>query len=590
MTTTTAPAVTPLQNLYTGADPASVHADLLDVVEAAMLHQPRTLQTRIGPSEIGMDCVRCLAHKLAGTPERPEAAWLPYLGTAVHEELSTVFIRHEHTRQDLGLPPRFLSEHRVTVGTIGGQEITGSTDLFDIHTGTIVDFKGLARDTTIPTPTGWTTIAAIQPGDQLFAGDGTVCTVVQKSPIYERPCYRITFEDGTSVVADNVHEWPLLVGATMREEVMSTEQAAKQVFQPWRGGQRQLRIANAGRLSLPDADLPVPPYTLGAWIGDGHSWSGHIGKPDQELFEHIATDGYEIGPTTDKRGLMRNVRGLIADLRAAGLIRNKHIPAAYLRASFDQRLALLQGLMDTDGTWNRPRKQAVFVTVNKALAHDVYELICSLGWRALVSEVQRTGFGKNVTAYDVSFVPFEHNPFRLSRKANLVRIEGSSRCRRRIIRSIEPTLTVPTQCIEVDSPDHTFLVTESMVRTHNCVGTATMRKAKAVGASDQYRIQANLYALGWEAAGYQVRSTLIWFMPRNAISLRDGYAWQAPVDPRIAHEALARADKLAVAIQQLGAAAVIDAQPEHTGDAFTCRRYSDFHPLPAGGKSTDPFG
>lgn len=264
MTTTTAPAVTPLQNLYTGANPASVHADLLDVVEAAMLHQPRTLQTRIGPSEIGMDCVRCLAHKLAGTPERPEAAWLPYLGTAVHEELSTVFIRHEHTRQDLGLPPRFLSEHRVTVGTIGGQEITGSTDLFDIHTGTVIDFK--------------------------------------------------------------------------------------------------------------------------------------------------------------------------------------------------------------------------------------------------------------------------------------------------------------------------------------VVGTATMRKAKAIGASDQYRIQANLYALGWEAAGYTVRSTLIWFMPRNAISLRDGYAWQAPVDSRIAHEALTRADTIAVAIAQLGAAAVIDAQPEHTGDAFTCRRYSDFHPLPAGGKSTDPFG
>jgi len=124
-----------------------VWADARHVIEAAMLNAPRTLQTRIGPSELGNPCDRCLTHKLAGTPERPEAAWLPQIGTAVHEWLEGVFLRHEFTRTDLGMPGRWLPEHRVTVGTVGGVEISGSTDLFDTQTGTVIDFKVVGATT-----------------------------------------------------------------------------------------------------------------------------------------------------------------------------------------------------------------------------------------------------------------------------------------------------------------------------------------------------------------------------------------------------------------------------------------------------------
>jgi len=124
-----------------------VWADARHVIEAAMLNAPRTLQTRIGPSEIGNPCDRCLAHKLAGTPERPEAAWLPQIGTAVHGWLESVFLNHETTRVALGMPGRWLSEHRVTVGIIGGVEISGSTDLFDTDTGTVIDFKVVGATT-----------------------------------------------------------------------------------------------------------------------------------------------------------------------------------------------------------------------------------------------------------------------------------------------------------------------------------------------------------------------------------------------------------------------------------------------------------
>lgn len=133
--------------LFTGADPALVHTELRAILEAAMVNAPRSLQRRIGPSELGIECERCLAHKLAGTPERPEAAWLPQIGSAVHAWCEEVFLGHEFTRAALGMPGRYLPENRVTVGTVNGVEISGSTDVLDIASGTVVDWKVVGTTT-----------------------------------------------------------------------------------------------------------------------------------------------------------------------------------------------------------------------------------------------------------------------------------------------------------------------------------------------------------------------------------------------------------------------------------------------------------
>lgn len=132
---------------FTGADPATTHPDLMDVIEAAIAHQPRSLQVRIGPSEIGMPCRRCLVHKLAGTPMSEEAAWLPFIGTCVHEELEHIVMKHETTKASLGMPHRYLPEAKVTVGVVDGVPITGHSDLFDTHTGTVVDYKVVGANT-----------------------------------------------------------------------------------------------------------------------------------------------------------------------------------------------------------------------------------------------------------------------------------------------------------------------------------------------------------------------------------------------------------------------------------------------------------
>lgn len=125
--------------LYRGIDPELVIPDLLAIHEAAIRNHPRTLQTRIGPSSLGSECDRCLIRELAGLDrEDPEdAPWLPTLGHAAHDWLEGNVIRWlMDTRSD-----RYLPEGKVAVGTVGGIEITGHTDVLDIHAGCVVDYK-----------------------------------------------------------------------------------------------------------------------------------------------------------------------------------------------------------------------------------------------------------------------------------------------------------------------------------------------------------------------------------------------------------------------------------------------------------------
>lgn len=116
-----------------------------ETIERRIEDQPRSRQTRIGPSELGNPCDRCLVLKLAGVQSDSQRgqAWLPFIGTAVHAALADFF-----TAENAGRPHvRYLVESRVSIGTIGDDEITGSTDLFDLDTGTVVDWKIVGQTT-----------------------------------------------------------------------------------------------------------------------------------------------------------------------------------------------------------------------------------------------------------------------------------------------------------------------------------------------------------------------------------------------------------------------------------------------------------
>ncbi|MFJ7895966.1 PD-(D/E)XK nuclease-like domain-containing protein [Streptomyces anthocyanicus] len=370
----------------------------------------------------------------------------------------------------------------------------------------IPDYKGLAIDTAIPTPTGWTTVRELAVGDQVFDADGKPCTVTGKSDVHMRHCYRMRFDDGSSVVCDDEHLWVTTAGrnspgSKYTTAVRTTEQI-RQTLKLY--GQNQHRVQVAGALQLPDVELPIHPYVLGCWLGDGTTNGGRITKPDQELFDRIADCGYKIGdpPPSTIKCPTRTIYGLRKQLRAAGLLGRKTIPSAYLRAGFGQRLELLRGLMDTDGSWNSTRHQVVFTSTDKSLAEAVCELACSLGQRAIVHTVTQSGFGLTVEAYRVTFTPTNGiNPFALSRKADKVHVPTDKFSKRRVIVAVEAVPTVPTQCIAVDSPSRTYLCTESMIPTHNTTADASNEAMRKDIDKYGYNQQADWYEDGARALG-----------------------------------------------------------------------------------------
>ena len=543
-----------------GTDPDVTLAELVEAIRLGILAgDVRGRQKEIGPSELGHPCARWLAYRLAGTePTGTEPTpWRQRVGTLIHDDVDD----HAHRDNEVR-GTRWLTGLKVTVGELyPGRPITGTLDIFDVVTGTVIDLKGLAVDTPIPTPNGWSTMGRLNVGDRVFGADGQPCTVTAKSPIHwDRPCYRVTFNDGASVVTDNVHQWRFLAdrnGNGDRHVIeLSTEEAIGQLVQPV-SGQRHLRVINPDPLALPDLDLPIHPYVLGAWLGDGDRTCGRISlsRDDLELFDHIAACGYPLSADqeiTTSTCVRRNVVGLAKVLRAEGLIGDKRIPERYLRGSIEQRLSLLQGLMDTDGTWNRKRNQAVFTNIDKPMAYAVAELVRSLGWKATISEFTASGYGTHCTAYTVSFVPYELNPFRLIRKATLVRLTGSTRARHRVVQSIEPVPIQATQCIQVDAQDSMFLCGDQMVPTHNCPGATAMRTyGPGKPESAQYRVQLQGYGRGVANAGY----TPAWVATLRlspARELSEYVGKPERFDPTVAEAALARVGGIARMVDQLG--------------------------------------
>lgn len=319
------------------------------------------------------------------------------------------------------------------------------------------DYKGLDIDTEIPTPDGFTMMRDLRVGHTVFGGDGKECTIKNKSQVHNRPCFRVEFDDKTSVVCDNEHLWKLHDGAVVPVTELKKNQ----------------KVLLAGVVDYKTEALPLDPYVLGLWLADGKHTSSEITKPDNFVWEEIQRRGYDIShdySAKAKNGKCRvhTVKGIRGVLDSLGMLGNKHIPAMYMRADKTQRLDLLRGLMDGDGSVNSVRNQAVFSTCSKALALQVKQLLASLGQRVNMADVEAKGFGLTVRAYPLAFRPQHINPFLLPRKAaKVLETWGLGHSWYRRVVKVSPVASVQTQCIEVDSKDNTYLCTRDFIPTHN---------------------------------------------------------------------------------------------------------------------------
>ncbi len=412
-----------------------------------------------------------------------------------------------------GVPTGFADLDDLTNGLHAGQMI--------IVAGRPAMGKALALETPLATPTGWTTMGEVAVGDFLYDASGLPTRVVAATEVmYERPCYELLFSDGSRIVADAEHQWLTETRATRRaaneargavhngpravaSSVVTTEAIAKSVAinADMRANHS---IANAAPLVGTDADLIVPAYALGAWLGDGHSASARITCATDEIPMYleglgliVEQHGYmlytiKLPPPEKRTGDM--VRKLCPDcsspyaggimcaacradhgsfqalLRKIGVLNNKHIPIQYLRASEAARRELLAGLMDTDGTVVKGVGSCQFAVTSERLAQDVYELVVSLGYKC--GRTSKRVKGRNEASSTCFILNFSttNDVFRLESKKlthKQERPKSEVRIGRRYIKAVRPVATVPVRCVQVDNAKALYLAGQSMIPTHN---------------------------------------------------------------------------------------------------------------------------
>jgi hypothetical protein len=332
-------------------------------------------------------------------------------------------------------------------------------------------YKPLDLDTPLPTPDGWTTMGQVEIGDWLLDENGNPVEVIGMSAVHQnRKCYRVEFDDGSFIVADETHEWT--IERRFREYALNAKDWVSKTIETKDLVAGKDHIWCAKPFNLPDANLPIDPYVLGVWLGDGSSASNRVHSADFDvaaLISNLMGKGYTIGkPRKNKTCFDVTIHGLRNDLIINGLLNNKHIPSKYLRASYEQRLSLIQGLMDTDGHYHKATKQCIFVNTNKNLVDGMAELLRSLGVKPFVRKHKDKEYGEH---YRVGFSVDQSIPiFKLPRKAiNQLEIKklNERRAKRFKIVSITEVNSVPVRCVALNSKSHLFLAGEGMVPTHN---------------------------------------------------------------------------------------------------------------------------
>ena len=469
----------------------------------------------------------------------------------------------------------------------------------------------LALDTVVPTPTGLTTIAELQAGDRVLHPSGESIAVVGKTPVFlGHDCYKLTFDDGAEVVADAQHRW-------VTTHFVSPERA------PYRHGRETSsvttrQIAESLRTCVetanhyidvaqphdgPEADLPIDPYVLGVWLGDGDRVNGIITSHTddcEELADHLRACGelvttkpygddahpncWHVRICMDRercprgherpRGTrteyarcppcaalrFREMRygeplppkvntSFVARLKALGVHLNKHIPDAYFHGSLKQRLALIQGLMDTDGS-TTPGGTVTFTTHDERLAHGFARLVRSVGMKVNLRETQGKTFDRSatVTCWRMSWSATAP-VFRLERKLALQRMEfgggdgkSNTPLRHYIVRC-DPVPSVPVQCITVDAPDHLFLVTDFRITTGN---SAEALLAADTTLAKKVQDRQVLFGEAWEQV---FRLAGVAAGDESAAQDTDAQVWWRDTEPRSIAQQVDALGKMAQMLQ-----------------------------------------
>lgn len=327
--------------------------------------------------------------------------------------------------------------------------------------------KAQPLKTKVLTPTGWTTIGELSVGDFVIGSDGHATRVTQLHPIAVQPTYRLETKDERAVLCNDEHLWSVYIPSNTGERLitLSLKELKLKAFAQKPNGYIEYRaflpLCKPVCFFEHGEELDIPAYMLGVWLGDGHAADGRITSADPEIF-----NWFDCVVIKQAGSYLYKPEGFRDRLQAAGLLNNKFVPALYLVDTPVKRLALLQGLMDTDGTVHQDGKIAYFCNTNENLVEAVVFIVRSLGGVAVVS-ITKSAKGATQTSYRVSVkLPKDLCPFRLHRKAALWKGCNNERLS---ITAIDYVGEEASRCITVAAEDGLY-VTEDFLLTHNSTG------------------------------------------------------------------------------------------------------------------------
>lgn len=376
-------------------------------------------------------------------------------------------------------------------------------------------------DCVVISPSGEVPIGNLKIGDVVCAPDGGQVLVGGVYPQGVKQAYRITFSDGAETECGADHLWLVRDGNFSRNGYQV--RTLKSLF----GAKRKLRIPITKPVSFYGRSVPLHPYLVGALIGDGSLCNGEvllsIADRDKDILDRIKSLHPEISITERRTGanvcqvrLLKTI-SIIRDLGMGVRSHEKSIPVDYLINSIERRVALLCGLLDTDGYCStsgevssigihRHAPQVSFSTKSKMLANNVTWLVRSLGGMAETKTYMRGDESEFRVPIQISFCPFLTAFKRQRWKA----VQHPSAKRTRRIVKIEPSRMVEQVCIKVNSGDGLYLTNDFIV-THN-TGAALL-------AAD--RIQARTIDIVTTASGRGVwrRSIPLWALGRGSIGV-----------------------------------------------------------------------
>lgn len=352
----------------------------------------------------------------------------------------------------------------------------------------------------IYTPNGPQKIGDVKVGDLVMSPDGTEKKVIGVFPQGVISSYKVTMTDGSATYCSEDHLWAVKNKWDRRLKKPFRVKTLGEIIKNYLLAPDKNRKFPSPNYSIPitkpvkftKKELPIHPYLMGCLLGDGCFSRGDkilFTSADIEIVDRLQTmtlNGDELTAKSQKfqYGFVKkdktkkvkcpfflNHRTRIAnEINKMGISHckaaTKFIPESYKYSSVEDRIELLRGILDTDGTANKESSGGRFCSTSICLVNDVIELIRSLGGRANpIRQSEIRGIGKNIL-FNVNF-NFDNGiiPFHLKRKIELWKESKRSKVVR-YIQNIEKVEDAEAVCIKIDSEDELYL-TDDFIVTHN---------------------------------------------------------------------------------------------------------------------------